>query len=215
MLELTLLRYIATATRRLHARAPLPNPRQRSIPHWWSPSCWISREYLPIYKTCTEISKRTWKTISLLPIPPHQDFIDLLFFIRVLKQLQEWVVEPLRVCDRIHLRKHRWRHKRKANLESMFSESEMWYSNDEVDLRGNVHYWWGGDSSHPMNSCISRASGFRFLVHRTWRREHMFVSLCTVSDFARRCNLHTYRYEESAAEKTIPWVLWIIMVIGV
>ena len=38
---------------------------------------------------CTEISKRTRKTISLLPIPPHQDFINLLFFIRVLKQLQE------------------------------------------------------------------------------------------------------------------------------
>ena len=33
--------------------------------------------------------------------------------------------------------------------------------------------------------------------------------------FAFRCNLHTYRYKESAAEKAIPWVVWIITVIGV
>ena len=46
-----------------------------------------------------------------------------------------------------------------------------------MHLGGNVGDGSLSDSVHTMNLRIAQASGFRFLVNRTWRRENVLKSL--------------------------------------
>jgi hypothetical protein len=55
-----------------------------------------------------------WLRDSL--IPPIQESLHFCFLRRVVHDLQQTVVEPLRVRDGVWTREYRWRTKRKSNL---------------------------------------------------------------------------------------------------
>ena len=106
----------------LQTHAPLLNSCQCAVPHVKTARSRVSREYLP---SKTSVGIDFCMGTFFLPVPPHLQLINLLFFVRIFEQLQERVVEPFRVCNCIRTRENGWRHQGEADLEQSLVSKEM------------------------------------------------------------------------------------------
>ena len=191
---------------------PLPNPCQCTVPHGGMLCSWVSGEYLP-RKTLRFRLITMW----------HYELITCSTTLGVhwplAFHLDPWTA-PKASCRTAP--SPWWYPSARTQVRTLTkigSEINVqWLRNTgQCALKPVWQYKWqrGGDSGHSMDSSIARVCGFRLFVHQTGRHENMLICLCKVS---KRPHLNmncTDGYKKSTTEKTVPWILWIILIISI